>query len=161
MSSSKSDRDSSDSEDHDLNVMEAIKENQNTIHLAASFLSWYYASYIDKNKRKTTSYFGLAWVMDALNDPKECYEMFRMSPRFPYKLHDELVSDFGLTSSIHMSSIESLGLFLVICGHGWSNTTVQKDFKHSSETISRKFTEVLNCMVAMSKKYIQPNDPNF
>jgi hypothetical protein len=32
-------------------------------------------------------------------------------------LHDELVRDFGLSSSIHMSSMESLGLFLVICGH--------------------------------------------
>ena len=99
--------------------------------------------------------------MDALDDPKECYEVFRMTPRLFYKLHDELVSDFGLTSSIHMSSIESLGLFLVICGQGWSNRAIKKDFKHSSETISRKFTEVLHCMVAMSKKYIQPKDPNF
>jgi hypothetical protein len=112
MSSSESERDSSDSEDHDLRVMEAIKENQNTIHLAASFLSWYYASYIDKNERKTPTYPGLAWVVDALDDPKECYEVFIMSPRLFYKLHDELVRDFGLTSSIHMSSIESLGFFL-------------------------------------------------
>jgi hypothetical protein len=70
MSSSESERDSSDSEDHDLRVMEAIKENQSTIYLAASFLSWYYASYIDKNERKTPTYPGLAWVMDALDDPK-------------------------------------------------------------------------------------------
>jgi hypothetical protein len=84
-----------------------------------------------------------------------------MSPRLFYKLHDELVRDFGLTSSIHMSSIESLGLFLVICGQGWSNSAIKKDFKHSSETNSHKFTEVLHCMVQMSKKYIQPRDPNF
>jgi hypothetical protein len=70
MSSSESERDSSDSEDHDLRVMEAIKENQSTIHLAASFLSWYYASYNDKNECKTPTYPGLAWVMDALDDPK-------------------------------------------------------------------------------------------
>ena len=60
-----------------------------------------------------------------------------------------------------MRSMESLGFFLVICGHEWSNSAVLKDFKHSSETIRIKFTEVLHCMVAMSKKYIQPKDPNF
>jgi hypothetical protein len=89
-----------------------------------------------------------------LNNPKECYNMFRMEPKLLYKLHDELVRDFGLFSSIHMSSIESLGLFLVICGHAWSFTAVQKKFKHSNETISKKFSDVLNCMVEMSKRYI-------
>jgi hypothetical protein len=49
----------------------------------------------------------------------------------------------------------------VICGEDWFNSAIKKDFKHSSETISRKFTEVLHCMVQMSKKYIQPRDPNF
>jgi hypothetical protein len=93
MSSPESERDSSDSEDYDLRVVEAIRENQNTIHVAASFLSWYYASYIDKKERKTPTYSGLAWVMDALNDPEECYDIFRMMPRLFYKLHDELVSD--------------------------------------------------------------------
>ena len=39
MSSSESDRDSSDSEDHDFRVMEAITENQKIVYLAASFLS--------------------------------------------------------------------------------------------------------------------------
>jgi hypothetical protein len=78
-----------------------------------------------------------------------------------YKLHDELVTNFGLTSSINMTSMECLGLFLVICGHGWSNSGIKKDLKRSKEAISRKFTDVLHCMVAMSKRYIQLNDPNF
>jgi hypothetical protein len=64
-----------------------------------------------------------------------------------YKLHDELVTNFGLTSSINMTSMECLGLFLVICGHGWSNSGIKKDLKRSKE--------------AMSKRYIQLNDPNF
>jgi hypothetical protein len=37
----------------------------------------------------------------------------------------------------------------------------KKDFKCFKETISRKFTDVLHCMVAMSKSYIQSKDPNF
>jgi hypothetical protein len=51
-------------------------------------------------------------------------------------LHNELMSDFNLTSSIHMSLMDSLGLFIVICGHGWSNNGIKKEFKNSSETIS-------------------------
>jgi hypothetical protein len=161
MSSSDSGMDSSDSEVDDLEVMRLITENQNGIHAAASFLSWYYASYVDKNERRTTTFLGMAWVMETLSNPNECYEMFRMPPWLFYKLHDELVSNFGLQFSSHMNSIESLGLFLVVCGHSWSNSAIRKDFKHSSETISRKFTKVLHCMVAMSKRYIQPKDPNF
>jgi hypothetical protein len=57
--------------------------------------------------------------MEALNIPGECYDMFKMDPSLFYKLYDELVSDFSLTSSINMSSMDSLGLFIVICGNGW------------------------------------------
>jgi hypothetical protein len=124
-------------------------------------MSLYYATYIDKNEPRTVMFSCLSWVMKAFNTPSECYEMFRMDPSLFYKFHDEFVSDFGLTSSINMTSMECLGLFLVICGHGWSNDGSKKDFKCSKETISRKFTDVLNCIVAMSKRYIQPKDPNF
>jgi hypothetical protein len=53
--------------------------------------------------------------------------------------------------------MESLAIFLVTCGHGWSNSGAQHVFKHSGETISRKFKEVLHCVV----DYIRPIDPNF
>jgi hypothetical protein len=160
-SSSESDKDGSDSEEDDLRVMQMITKNKNNVVLAVSFMPWYYATYIDKNEPRTVTFSGLAWVKEALNSRGECYEMFRMDPSLFYKLHDELVSDFGLTSSINMTSMECLRLFLVICGHDWSNSGIKKDFKSSKETISRKFTDVLHCMVAMLKRYIQPNDPNF
>ena len=37
----------------------------------------------------------------------------------------------------------------------------QNRFKHSGETISRKFDEVLNSLMAMAKDFIRPKDPNF
>lgn len=52
-------------------------------------------------------------------------------------------------------------MFLVIYGHGWSNSAVQLTFKHSSETRSRKFGEVLDCIVASCEHYIKPIDPDF
>jgi hypothetical protein len=53
----------------------------------------------------------------------------------------------SLVSLLHMHSLESLAIVLVTCGHGWSNSAAQHVFKHSGETISRKFDEVLNCVV--------------
>ncbi|TVU49094.1 hypothetical protein EJB05_00385, partial [Eragrostis curvula] len=52
-------------------------------------------------------------------------------------------------------------MFLVTLGQGWSKSAVWGTIKHSTETISRKFDEVLNCVVAMCKNYIRPIDPNF
>src|SRR5688572_30667807 len=78
-----------------------------------------------------------------------------------YKLRDLLVGNYGLQSSLHMSSMESLAIFLLVCGQGTSNSGVDGIFKHSAEIISRKFVEALICMVAMSADYIKPIDPNF
>ena len=87
--------------------------------------------------------------------------MFRMSATLFYQLHDLLVSKYGLQSSLHMNFIESLAMFLVVCGHGMSNSALHGIFKHSGETISRKFEDVLVCLVSMCEHYIRPIDPNF
>jgi len=60
-----------------------------------------------------------------------------------------------------MSTEESLGIFLFICAGNESNRKGQNRFKHSGETISQKFEDVLNCLMAMAKDFIRPKDPNF
>ncbi|WVZ53184.1 hypothetical protein U9M48_004161 [Paspalum notatum var. saurae] len=42
-----------------------------------------------------------------------------------------------------------------------SNRRSQNRFKHSGETISRKFDEVLDAVMAMGKDFIGPKNPNF
>jgi hypothetical protein len=42
-----------------------------------------------------------------------------------------------------------------------SNRRIQNRFNHSGETISRKFSEVLQCMMAMAKYFIVLKDANF
>ena len=37
----------------------------------------------------------------------------------------------------------------------------QNRFKHSGETVSTKFHEVLECLIQMAKHYLRPTDPNF
>jgi hypothetical protein len=103
-------------------------------------------------------------VMDGYwkhSTPGESHRIFRMNEMLFVQLHDLLVSDYGLKSSIHMSSLESLAIFLCICGQNRSNTSVQNTFKHSGETVSRKFDDVLRCLIKMSKDYIRPQDCNF
>jgi hypothetical protein len=60
-----------------------------------------------------------------------------------------------------MNTYEMLAIFLFICGGCESNRRGQNRFKHSGETISRKFHEVLNSVVAMAKDNLGPLDPNF
>jgi hypothetical protein len=71
-------------------------------------------------------------------------------------LHDLLVDKYGLKSTIHMSSMESLAIFFLVYGQAMSNSGIDGIFKHSSETISIKFEELLICMVSMSADYIRP-----
>jgi hypothetical protein len=78
-----------------------------------------------------------------------------------FDLHDLLVSKYNLTASLDLSSHEALAIFLWIVGGCESNRKTQNRFKHSGETISRKFGEVLACVVKMATHYLKPKDPNF
>ena len=84
-----------------------------------------------------------------------------MSIEIFFDLHGLLVQRYGLKASLHMSTIESLGILLFICAGNESNRKCQNRFKHSGETISRKFEDVLYCLMDMAKDFIRPKDPNF
>jgi hypothetical protein len=47
------------------------------------------------------------------------------------------------------------------CGGNESNRKTQNRFKHSGETIGRKFDEVLNAWICMAKEFIRPKIPTF
>ena len=72
--------------------------------------------------------------METLSTPRGTREMFKMHTSIFYSLHDLLVSTYGLKADIHIKSLETLAMFLVACGHGWSNSVMQYIFKHSRET---------------------------
>jgi hypothetical protein len=153
----------SDSDDENIvaQVVPIIRSVQSSLLCAALLASDYYFKYHEKNGSRIAGQSGYGWVMDTLETPGGSHHMFRMNASLFHSLHDLLVSSYGLKSSIHMSSMESLAIFLVTCGHGWSNSALCNIFRHSGETISRKFHEVLHCVVAMCKAYIRPIDPNF
>jgi hypothetical protein len=163
-----SDMDDNGSDDDELGdnerkikALRVLQSAQNNIICTALLLNKYYLTYLNKNEPRLPAQTGYAKVLEILQTPNGSHNMFRMQTAVFYSLHDLLERKYGLESTIHMSSIEALAMFLVVCGHGWSNGALQCIFNHSGETISRKFEEVLNCVVAMSEHYIRPIDPNF
>jgi len=52
-------------------------------------------------------------------------------------------------------------MFLWACGAPQSFRQVKNKFAHSLETISRKFTEVLGCVMRLAFDIVRPRDPHF
>jgi hypothetical protein len=156
----RSDDEKSDVDEWVKNTLSLLRTAQNCQFATALLSCKYFMTYHDKHVRRTPFHSGHGWTMEKLSTPGESYKQFQMNTHLFYMLHDLLVDKYGLQSSIHMSSMESLAIFVLVCGQAMSNRCIDGIFKHSSDTISRKFEEVLICMVATSADYIRPIDPN-
>jgi hypothetical protein len=76
-------------------------------------------------------------------------------------LHDLLVSTYGLKSTNHVSSIESLAMFLWIVGGPQAFCQAENRFVRSLWTVHTKFKEVLLCLRKLAKDIIKHRDPSF
>lgn len=99
-------------------------------------------------------------MQETMNTLGESYRMFRMKPHVFKWLCALLVENYGLKSTGEMSAKEALTMFLWTCAHNESNRNVQNRFKHSGET-SRKFGEVLDCVVRFSVDIVRPTNIEF
>jgi hypothetical protein len=131
------------------------------IHKGAKLAEIYTDLYLVKNPRRTSIQIGMGWLEETMRTPGECHKMLRMNNEIFLDLHDVLVERYGLQPSKHMNTYEMLGIFLFICAGCESNRKRQNRFKHSGETISRKFHEVLDCVIAITIDYLRPTDCNF
>jgi hypothetical protein len=131
------------------------------IQTGGKLVQAYVSIYMDKAPPRTSQLSGMGWVTETLDTPGECHTMLRLNKYIFLDLHDKLVGSYGLKPSKFMNTYEMLAIFLFICGGCESNRRGQNRLKHSGETISRKFHEVLNSVVAMAKDYLRPADPNF
>jgi hypothetical protein len=111
--------------------------------------------------RRTLVETGIQWVQRTLENSNDCFDMFRMRRTVFRRLHDTLVENYGLLPSRGVSTMEALGIFLWACGGPQSFRQIRNKFGHSLETISRKYSEVLNALYKMSSDIIKPKDPNF
>ena len=121
----------------------------------------YTERYLHKGKYRETPETGLQWVMRCMGRPRYFYKMFRMSTDVFMSLHDLLISNYGLTSTNNISSMESLAMFLWIVGGPESFSQAENRFTRSLWTVHTKFHEVLNCLRKLAKDNIKPRDPTF
>ena len=71
------------------------------------------------------------------------------------------MSHYGLKSSREVTSQESLATFLWIAGGPQSFSQVENRFSRPTETIHRKFKEVLNFLCKLAGHNITPRDDSF
>src|SRR6266498_5659442 len=69
--------------------------------MVTAFGMYYAETYLNKSERRESILSGNDWVMRTLNVLKDCYDMFRMRRPLFERLHDLLVSSYGLESSIN------------------------------------------------------------
>ena len=129
MSDSESDT-SSDGGDHFFDIITS----------GAKVAQIYHDLYLVKAPPRTSIQSGMGWLNETLNTPGECQSMLQMNTEIFLDLHDVLVERYGLQPSKHMNTYEMHGIFLFIVAGCESNRHGQNRFKHSGETISRKFS---------------------
>ncbi|CAO2207659.1 unnamed protein product [Urochloa humidicola] len=152
---------SSDDDGIKRNVLSQLKRMQQFGAVACMFGMYYESAFMNKTKKVKTGLSGHEWVSTTLSNPTDCHNMFRMSSEFFFRLHDVLVSTYGLKSSTKMSSVESLAMFLWIVGAPQSIRQAENRLERLSETISRKFEEVLESVYKLSGDVVKPRDPHY
>ena len=151
--------------------MDAAKGGQNSLLMLAELAQHaavmgemgklYTERYLQKSAYREARETGIQWVMSCLDKPRYFYKMFRMSPEIFWALHDLLVTNYGLTSTKKVSSIESLAMFLWIVGGPQSFAQAENRFTRSLWTVHKKFHKVLKCLCRLAKDNIAPRDPTF
>nr|CAD1824762.1 unnamed protein product [Ananas comosus var. bracteatus] len=160
-SDSNSIEDESDSEDERNCEVDKIRKFYMTATVGVAVCANYYAKYLMKQNPRTSTLSGWQWVQEILRTPGESYRMLRMESEVFKRLASLLTNNYGLHSTRAMHAEEALAIFLLVCGHNETNRNIQNRFKHSGETISRKFNEVLDSLVRFSVDIIKPLDPSF
>ncbi|WVZ92663.1 hypothetical protein U9M48_038709 [Paspalum notatum var. saurae] len=114
-----------------------------------------------KSEYRVPTKSGYQWVLRRLGATPGGYNNFWMERNVFDRLHSVLVQSYGLKSTKKMSSVESLGLFLWMCGCPQSMRQAEDRFFRSKETCSRKFDKVLTCLNILAADIIRPLDLEF
>jgi len=121
----------------------------------------YHMKYLLKQCNRFLYSHGWTLVRECLNTARESYNIFRMETDVVLKLEKLLVSKGWLHPSNEMTSLEALVMFLWSCAHIETNRNIQNKFGKSGETVSRKFSEVLESLCLLAKEIVRPPDFNF
>jgi hypothetical protein len=114
---STSDGFSSDEFEKTLDIAVQRQQMMGRVAHATNIFGMYYSdTYMNKSARSEPEETGHDWVMRTLNNHKTCYKMFKMTKLVFDCLHETLVDNYELKSTMGKSSIESLAMFLWAVG---------------------------------------------
>jgi len=138
-----------------------LRQSENLIVQLVPIFGMYSDNYFIKLPRRVNGDSGLDWVMETLARDTQCYNMFRVERPLFYRLHNTLIQSYGFKSTLKMSSIKALAMFLWIVGSPQSVRQADNRFRRSLETVSRTFNRVLRCLLKLAENIIVPKDPTF
>lgn len=129
--------------------------------VAATAAAAYVWSDSVRRPRHISSLRGIDKVNELLRNTDEnaMFNKVRMGPR-AFMILCEILTERGLLQpSNNMNVPEQLFVFLTIISQSQTNRESQDVWQHSGETISRRFSEVLDAICALYDDFIKP--PNF
>jgi hypothetical protein len=117
-----------------LDIVVQCQQMMSRVAHATNMFGMYYSdTYMNKSSRIEPEETSHDWVMITLNNHKGCYKMFRMMRPVFYCLHETLVDNCVLKSTMGMSSIESLAIFLWTVGGPQFDSQVKNRFQRSTK----------------------------
>lgn len=136
-------------DDYDLELDE--------LELVAAAAGYYYHNTMIKQPHNRAQANGTGFMNEILNgDEDVSREMFRMNKHVFLKLCDTLRKKNVLHDTAGVMIEEQVAIFLNIIGHNERNRVIQERFRHSGETISRYFNNVLKALKSLSREYLEP-----
>ncbi|KAL1225876.1 Protein ANTAGONIST OF LIKE HETEROCHROMATIN PROTEIN 1 [Cardamine amara subsp. amara] len=113
--------------------------------------------YCDRQLMRTDRGRGLRHTMQLITGSgRECYETIRMNQDTYRKLCNTLKNDYILKESRECIVEEAVAMFLETVAHDEVQRQIAKNFQRSQETVNRKFMEVLDAVLLLSKDILKP-----
>ncbi|XP_062118616.1 uncharacterized protein LOC133832263 [Humulus lupulus] len=127
----------SDTNSEDMNeeyIQQVIAEEMEIDELVlvvARTSVYYHNNFLVKEPCRNSPHTGWKFMMEIMDgNGQRCHEMFQMEKHVFCKLCDRLRS-YGLKFSKGVRLEESVGMFMMILGHGAGNRMIQEHFQHS------------------------------
>ena len=138
---------SDEEEDDDMFFLLMFVENKN--------------NYIPKEPQHISMLTSDAFIKEISNgNPQTCYELFCMNRPTFTSLCNYLRTHKFLINSRWITVEEAIGMFLVMVGHNVRIRVIADCFQHLTETVDRKFKEIVRAICCLEKFIIRHSQSN-
>ncbi|KAF6142778.1 hypothetical protein GIB67_023260 [Kingdonia uniflora] len=142
-----------DSDEEDMIAFAAIAAAVTTSH--------YYINHISKDPCRDLNLNGKEYIAELVNgNLVRMYENLSMNKHVLQKLYDILRTKCSLQDARGVDVDEQVAMFLYAIRHEEHNKIVQKRYQTSKEIASRHFNTILDVVISLVPKFLQPAKPD-